>query len=1012
MNNFIADSRKGVIAVFTVLAAGLFIGLLATVTDVGYVYYSHAKLQTAINAGWKAGFDRLLSCKRDGSVSPEELAAIEAHIREVVKANGYPNEAVTPESLIIEINPETNHLVVRSNQDVGTFFARYFQIEKMEISSSRDQQESLRFIPLAIPHGVVKDVSNNAYRVYMFGTDEGFASGTEYILKLGKGKGSASRLLVPMAAGDQPTNSAYRLAYGAAYWCLQIDEGDSGFGPVFWLLGYRGGAFMLQDYPEVRAKLGEYGVRYEILPDINTINSLLESLGSNVMEINSRPRIAVYSSTSAPDPVENILRNSKIPYGPYSLPGSWGRYESFNPNSCSSFYDEGILSGELDKYHWLHLHHEDFTGFSGGCKNWKNAPENNSSDPDCQERFSRGTYGQTDTQAKRTAAKEYMCDYCYARYNAVSNAWGSGNVTVTLRSSNPSLTAQFSSSGLSVTVTSSSSSRYVKEILLTFVDGATQLFTYTSGTSRTVSGSAANSNKTISQVRVLLNNISTYYYGNSTVVVYDNASCRHYKRRCAEFATYRWWQEYENVKPAVPGAAFDQYLYRNIPLIAGTPSNTKYICYGDDTKPLCLGYKRLDDIAISYGYSNSNNSLPKPQKTINASNFLDLDEPGWFLSASRVQQMKFDVVKKVKDHVNAGGFLFAQCFAPETFELALFQRSIYLGNSIAAAYGETLAFKDFTYKSIPLGDIPLQFSSINTKEYAGGHTPQPFTLAYPYDPRTQNHGNPDTSTGHTASFLKSTVKLGVLQLGVRSGNANYIKYVGGEHGNGVFAYLGGHYHDNIYAERLVLNNILFGSTSTKEVTEGGGGLSGRRKHSYGPIDPDNTLVDGDKETNYIDRMLNGYNSPLDLNDRLNVEPNDNLASATQIVTDQLFADAATYSRRIVVPITDVGPEIAANNATNSTALTIYDIQDRDNASGSLRPADFNFGSSVRIIGFAEFELIDRDDDEHGYDREGMNIEDGAGGDLGTYQTGQIRGRFMRYIVDPREVAALLDSYTP
>ena len=135
---------------------------------------------------------------------------------------------------------------------------------------------------------------------------------------------------------------------------------------------------------------------------------------------------------------------------------------------------------------------------------------------------------------------------------------------------------------------------------------------------------------------------------------------------------------------------------------------------------------------------------------------------------------------------------------------------------------------------------------------------------------------------------------------------------------------------------------------------------------------------------------------------------DNLATATKIITDLLFDDVATYSRRIVVPITDVGPEIATNNATNASALTIYDIQGRDNASGSLRPADFNFGSSVRIVGFAEFELIDRDE----YTRDGMSVEEGAGGDLGTYQTGQIRGRFIRYIVDPREVAALLDNYTP
>ena len=228
MSHFTAGSRKGVIAAFTVIAAGLFIGLLATVTDVGYMYYNHVKLQSAINAGWKAGFDKLLAFKRDGSVSPEELSAIEAHIREVVKENGYSDEAVAPENLIIEINPVSNHLVVRSNQDVGTFFARYFQIEKMEISSSRDQEESLKLAPLAIPHSVVKDVSNIAYRVHMFAADEGFASGTEYILSSVKEKAPPAGLLVPMGAGDQPSASAYRLAYGAAYWCLQIDESDAG----------------------------------------------------------------------------------------------------------------------------------------------------------------------------------------------------------------------------------------------------------------------------------------------------------------------------------------------------------------------------------------------------------------------------------------------------------------------------------------------------------------------------------------------------------------------------------------------------------------------------------------------------------------------------------------------------------------------------------------------------------------------------------------------------------------
>lgn len=1007
--NFL-DFRRGVIAAVTAAGMLLFMGILATVTDVGYVYYSQTKLQTAINAGWKAGFDKMLALGRDGSISTEDVALIRSHVQDVIKANGYSDVDVSPSNLEILVDGSKNELIVRSKHDVGLFFARALNVQHMEVKANREKEESLRLIPLAIPHGVVKDVSRNYYQVHMYDPDNGedpnekFASGTEYILKIGKGQGTASRLLVPMAAGDQPSNSSYRLAYGAAYWCLQANESDVGYGPVLWLLGYRGGAFMLQDLPEVRALLADYGVSYEIIPTIEEINAILQVVGANVMEIYDRPRIAVYSSTSVPDPVETILRNSKIPYGPYSLPGAWSRSQDFNPDSCASFYDEGILNGSLNSYHWLHLHHEDFTGFSGGCKKWRNSPQNNSSDPDCQERFTQGTYGQTDTQARRVAAKEYMCDYCYSKYDAVNNRWGSGNVTVTLKSSSPNLTANFSSTGLSVTVTSSSSTSYVKNIRLTFTDSTTQTFTYTSGTSKTVSGSGGNSGKTIQQVRVQVNGNSTYFYGTSTVVVYNNASCRHYKRRCAEFATYRWWQEYENVKPAVPGASYDQYLYRRIPLLAGTPSDPKYICYSDDTRPNCLGYNRVDDIAVNFGYTDGSASLPKPAKTIynDGTSPLGLEEPGWFLNASRVQKMKFDVVKTIKDHVNAGGFLFAQCFAPETFDLALFQRGIYMGRGITGSYADTLAFQDFTYRAIPYGIIPLQFSSINTREDT---TNQPFTLSYPYDPRTQNHGLPDTGSGHTASFDSNTVKSSVKILGTRSGNSSAIKYVGGELGTGVFSFLGGHYHKNIYAERLVLNNILFGSTSTKEVTEGGGGLTGRRKRSYGPIDPDNSFVEGDKEANYTDRLLNGYNVPFDVNDRMNVEPDDNMASATQQVIDEIMNNPASHSRRVVVPITDVGPEIAANNPLNSDALTVYDIQGRDNASGSYRPADFNFGSSVRIIGFAEFELIPRDE----YTREGLDIVEGAGGDLGTYQTGQIRGKFIRYIVDPSEVQALLDN---
>jgi len=429
----------------------------------------------------------------------------------------------------------------------------------------------------------------------------------------------------------------------------------------------------------------------------------------------------------------------------------------------------------------------------------------------------------------------------------------------------------------------------------------------------------------------------------------------------------------------------------------------------------------VHDIATNFGYTDEQAGRPKPKADVSedGSSHLALQEQNWFNAGNRVQLMKWDVVQIVKEHVTSGGFLFAQCFAPETFDMALFQRSIHLGKTPVNAYDDTLAFTNFDYAAVPRGNIPLKYSTINTREYSVKQ--QPFSLSYPYDPRTQNHGtSPDTKTGHTASFLRSTVKTSsnIKILGVRTSDSNKIKYLGGEIGNGVFSYLGGHYHDNIQAERLVLNNILFGSTSTKEVTEGPeSSLGGRRKHSYGPIDPDNTFVEGDRETNYYNRFRYGYSDPMQLDDRVNVESGANMASETQNVVDERILATAT---RVIVPITRVAPEVLTNSATNSEAISIYDIQGRDNPGGIFDPALYGFEASVQIIGFAEFEIIPKDQytrsgiqrDESGnpvLDGDGnpvyeeLDIQDGDVGDLGAYQTGQVRGKFIRYIINPRDL---------
>jgi hypothetical protein len=67
----------------------------------------------------------------------------------------------------------------------------------------------------------------------------------------------------------------------------------------------------------------------------------------------------------------------------------------------------------------------------------------------------------------------------------------------------------------------------------------------------------------------------------------------------------------------------------------------------------------------------------------------------------------------------------------------------------------------------------------------------------------------------------------------------------------------------------------------------------------------------------------------------------------------------------------------------------------DSPNGAIAPAS-DFGSSVRVIGFAEFDLLSVPN----YTRAGENLVDGDNGDLGPVIPGQVRGIFKRYVIKP------------
>ena len=150
------------------------------------------------------------------------------------------------------------------------------------------------------------------------------------------------RVLIPMDA----TQTDHLKAYGIIF--NHVATGESGT----WLLNYRGGSFMTTNSQEIVRKSRIRNVRIEIISETEALQIIQQveqpSVNMAVMNLETTPSIAVYSPPQAlpwDDAVTLALDYAEIPY--------------------DTIYDVEILSGALENYDWLHLHHEDFTGQFG-----------------------------------------------------------------------------------------------------------------------------------------------------------------------------------------------------------------------------------------------------------------------------------------------------------------------------------------------------------------------------------------------------------------------------------------------------------------------------------------------------------------------------------------------------------------------------------------------------------------------------------------------------------------------
>ena len=119
-----------------------------------------------------------------------------------------------------------------------------------------------------------------------------------------------------------------------------------------WLLNYRGGSFMIDYTDKIAVECRVEGVAFDIISSSEAVNIYAEvqdeSNNMDVVRLEKAPKIAVYVPPGFQpwdDAVTLVLEYANVPY--------------------DKVWNDEILNGDLEKYDWLHLHHEDFTGQYG-----------------------------------------------------------------------------------------------------------------------------------------------------------------------------------------------------------------------------------------------------------------------------------------------------------------------------------------------------------------------------------------------------------------------------------------------------------------------------------------------------------------------------------------------------------------------------------------------------------------------------------------------------------------------
>ena len=221
------------------------------------------------------------------------------------------------------------------------------------------------------------------------------------------------------------------------------------------------------------------------------------------------------------------------------------------------------------------------------------------------------------------------------------------------------------------------------------------------------------------------------------------------------------------------------------------------------------------------------------------------------LGYDKVSLEKLAVVKKIREFVIGGGFMFAMCSATDSFDIALAAEGVDICESMFDGdpsepnyqdkidYSKTFAFKDFKLQRSPM---VYEFSDIDmTKKRKIKRTADYFSLmnySAKWDPiptmLCQNHTMYVKGfMGQTTSFDSSLLKDNVLVMGKNNSNGE-ARYIHGIQGKGMWTFYGGHdpedyshrvgdpkteleLHPTSPGYRLILNNVLFPAAKKKKL---------------------------------------------------------------------------------------------------------------------------------------------------------------------------------------------------